>query len=616
MKKLFIYLALIIALSSYSFSNEYQDYQLFTEAKNAYYLENYEKAKENFEVLLRTFPVSNIFNENYAYFYIGMTYFNLKDYKKATLYLEKATYVPSNDKLNDNSEIEKIIYFSQRDYAIGYSLLELGNIEKAIIYLKRVNYTTYFPISANFEEKSLELLEKYLPEAKPKLELKFYYDFSKIKDLPNDELIKIGEFFTSEKNYVKAQKYYEILLSNVDLKDNYAKVYEDYLKLLILDESYNKLIHFTEKPKKEVREIANFYRGIAYYQKKDFSRALYLFENMNSGKYYEKSKYYAAGIYFALGNYKNTIDILNSSKINSLLSENMLATSYLYLGNKENFKKIAQKIVNKYPNTYIGVYYSLLLEDGENIPTNILSLKDLASITTHIIKQSKNLPSDFIKKADSLEIQQLSQIAKFGDEDILKLTFNKRKFLEKESLAYSYSTTAILEKGEFYSLALKNSQKYMMEFLKYKELIHFVFPKYFYETVNACSKKYDVPQELIYTILYNISGFDSFYTSDDSRFGLMGIHYDKNKTYRLEELFNPDYNIEIGTKKLKELLTLYKGNRIKTLIAYIYGENYVKNIYFGSNKDINFSSITVPEERYFLENLLLTYIFYTKLYEY
>ena len=615
MKKLFLYLTILIIVNTHTLSNEYQDYQLFTEAKNAYYSENYEKAKDNFEVLLRTFPVSNVFNENYAYFYIGMTYFNLKDYNKATLYLEKVTYVPTNDKLSDDSEIEKIIYFSQRDYALGFSLLELGNVEKAMIYLNRIDYTTFFPISANYEEKALELLSKYQPSAKSKLALKFNYDFSKMDDLSIDELINIGEFFISEKNYSKGQHYYEILLSKVKSTVNYNKVYEDYLKLLILDKNYNKLLKVTEKVGREQKSTAIFYRGLAFYQKKDFSRALYLFENIHHGKYYSKAKYYTASIYFALGDYKSTINVLSNIESNDLLSDNMLATSYLYVNDNKNFKKIAEKIINNYSNTYIGVYYSLLMENN-NIPTRILSLNDLSLIAIHILSQSVNLPEDFLRKADSLEIQQLSQIVKFGDEDILKLTFNKRNFLEKQSLAYIYSTTTILEKGEFYSLALKNSQKYMVEFLKYKELFQYIFPRYFKDTINTCSKNYDVPQELIYTIIYNISGFDPFYTADDSKFGLMGIFYDKNKPYRVEELFNPDYNIELGTKKLKELLELYDGNRLKTLIAYIYGENYVKNIYFGNNNDINFSSITIPEERYFLENLLLTYIFYTKLYEY
>lgn len=614
MKRILTYI-IFLTLSISTLSNEYQDYTLFSRGKNAYYSENYEEAKQSFEILMRTFPKSTIFEKNYAYFYIGMSYFNLKDFKKAIYYLEKATYAPDDNELNNNPEIEKTIYFSQKDFALGYSLLKTNNIEKALIYLKRVDYTVYFPLSAYFEHRALELLSNYDDKAYSKLKLKFYYDFNEIPKLSLKELTDIGEFYISEKSYGKAKEFYNILLTDYNLKEDELTIYESYLKLLVLDKDYDTLIKFTENTVGKRRELAMFYRGVTFYKKREFSRAVYLFEEIKSGIFYEKARYYLASIYYSLGNYKDTIAILKYSKADDLFTKNMLAASYLALGEDENFRKTAEDIVKKYANTYLGIYYSLMLEDKDTTLTRITTIKDLSLLMGNILSHSKNLPSDFLKKANSLEMQQLTDIAKFGDEDILKLVFKKRNLLEKNTLSYNYSTTVILEKGDFYSLALKNSQQHMREFLKYKELIQYIYPRYFKEDIHNYAKKYDVPEELIYTIIYNVSGFNSFYTSEDSKFGLMGIAYDRSKPYKMRDLFNASYNIELGVQKLKKLLETQNGNKIKALIAYIYGEDYLNTIYF-INNNINFSSVTTPENRYFLENLLITYIFYNKLYEY
>ena len=96
----------------------------------------------------------------------------------------------------------------------------------------------------------------------------------------------------------------------------------------------------------------------------------------------------------------------------------------------------------------------------------------------------------------------------------------------------------------------------------------------------------------------------------------MDIPYDENNNLEFFELFNIEKNIEEGTKILKNYLAKYQGNKIKALIAYVYGEEYLNNLYFEYNNDINLSSIIIPEERFFLQNILMTYILYSRLYDF
>lgn len=615
MKKIFIFI-LTIFIYNLTFSDTHQDYTIFINGKNSYYAGNFEQANKEFETLLRAFPYSHVFDENYAYFFIGMNYFRLKDYEKASLFLEKAVYAPKKTAFNTDADIEKAIFFSERDYALGYSLIKIGDIEKGITYLKRLDYSTYIPVVGDYEKKALELLAKYDPKAYDKIALKFNFDFSKIKNMTIPQLVKIGDFYTSQKNYKKAKEFYEYILKNVKLGTYGQLVNKNYLKILLNLKDYKHIIEYTNNPPQEYKDLFNFYRAMAYYQTKDFTRALYLFEGITNKEYISDAKYYSVGIYFALGDYKNTIENAKLIPDKSIISQSMLAFSYLYLNDTKHFEQTAKTIINKYSNTYIAAYFSLLLDKVPDIPTHINSIKDMSMLVDQMIKNAKPLPHDFMKKADLLEIDQLSQIAKYGDQELLQLSFDKGNFLNKSSLAYGYSTTIVLENGKFYSLALKNSLDYMRQFLNYKQLMPYEYPLYFENIVNSCSKKYDVPQEIIYSIIHNLSKFNIYFVSEDAKFGLMGIEYSGNENLDLFDIFTPEINIEIGTKMIKKLLDKYDGNELKALIAYINGESYLSSLYFEGNNDLNFTSIVIPEERYSLENLFLTYVFYSKLYRY
>ena len=62
-----------------------------------------------------------------------MNYYNLQQYKKASFYLEKATYSPKNFFGKNNDPVDKILFFSERDFALGNSLIKIGEIKKGIM---------------------------------------------------------------------------------------------------------------------------------------------------------------------------------------------------------------------------------------------------------------------------------------------------------------------------------------------------------------------------------------------------------------------------------------------------------------------------------------------------
>lgn len=613
MKKFFTFLFFIL-LSLKGFAKINDDYTLFLTGKEAYHKKDFTHAKQSFETLLKSFSKSDIFSNNYPYFYIGMNYYKLREYKKAAYFLEKAVY-SSQLFLSNNSQAEVSHFFAERDYALGESLIKIGEVEKGRLYLQRVDYDTYYPFVSYYEKKALELLSRDSIQAEKKLKLKFEYDFSLIDDFYTTELLSIGNFFHSKKVYLKEAELYDKLLQKEIISIEERKdIMTAYFNLLLETNDIDKILDFTSKAPSELKEMYNYYRGLAFYQSKDFPRALYLFSTIKGSEYFSKANYYISSIYFALGDYEATLDSLKNITDKNIITDFMAAFSYYSLGDIKNLQRAAKAISKKYPNTYIGLYFKTLDINSPKVSLN--SLSNLLNFSMKILENFKSMPDNFLQNGDVIEIEQISKISKLKDRDLLRIALEKSIFWKKTTPQAALAITTILENGQFYNLAFKNSQDNLGEFSKYRGLFKYNFPLYYQDSVNRFSKQYDVPQEIIYTIMHDITEFNSFHISDDSKFGIMNIPYTENSSYSFFELFDVDRNIEEGAKTLHRYLSKYEGNGFKALIAYTYGEEYLSKIYFDYTNDINLSSIIEPEERFFLQNLFMTYIFYSKLYQF
>lgn len=612
MKKIF---TLFIFLSFFikGYSNNNDDYSLFLNGKEAYYKRNFELAKLNFETLLKSFSNSEIFNNNYTYFYIGMNYYNLEDYKNAAYYLEKAVY-SSENYLSSNSKVQDAHFFAQRDFTLGDSLLKIGAENMGNLYLKRVDYNTYYPFVAHYEKKALELLSKTSPQAENKLKLKFNYDFSVIDSFSVDEILDIGKFFNSKKEFLKEEELYNLILSKNLSFEERKKTMIAYFDSLLESNSLDKILDITSNLDIQLKDLYSYYRGLAFYQYKDFSRALYLFSTIHKGEYFSKANYYIASIYFSLGDFKNSLEALKNIDEKNIITDSMAALSYYSLGDTKHLERAIKILGEKYPNTYVGLYFKTL--DLQSVHSTFNSLSNLIAFANEIFDEFQPLPEDFLQAGDIIEIEQISHISKLKDSDLLRIVLERSIFWKKSTPQSALAITTILENGGFYDLAFENSMKNMGEFSKYKGLFKYNFPIYYNEVIDKFAKYYDVPQELIYTLIHELTNFNSKHISEDSKFGLMNIQYVEGKYNNFFELFDIDKNVDEGVKRLHYLLEKYKGNKIKTLIAYVYGEEYLDGLYFDYTNDINLATITKPEDRFFLQNLFMTYIIYSKLYQF
>ncbi|MBQ7307794.1 MAG: lytic transglycosylase domain-containing protein [Clostridia bacterium] len=116
-----------------------------------------------------------------------------------------------------------------------------------------------------------------------------------------------------------------------------------------------------------------------------------------------------------------------------------------------------------------------------------------------------------------------------------------------------------------------------------------VYPIKYREAVSESSTKYEIEESLIYAVIKAESGFSSKSVSKSGAYGLMQILpstmcYIMNEEIEKERLFEPEFNIEVGTKYLRYLLNKFNDIRV-VLSAYNAGEGNV----FVWLKDKNYS---------------------------
>ena len=614
MKKIFMLLFFILNINIFSYN--YDDYSIFIQGKNAYEKEDYITAQESFETLMRSFGYSPILKNNYAFYFIGMTYYHLGDYEKAVYYLQKAVFTYNNSFLTKESKFEKNNYLAERDYSLGDALLKIGNFELGETYLQRLDYNYYSPKPSYFEKKALLLLMERKSGFENYYNLKFNEDLKSADKLSDDKLLKVTEYFSSQKKFDKAIYLGKKILSSPS-KDSEIKekaiieIFRSYLQ----EKKYKEIIDIANKYDKIVdSNILFFYKGVAYYKLKDFSRCLYFFESIKEGKYLPTALLYVSGIYYSFGDYNKVIESVNKISTKNIIADILLADSYLKLKKERKFEETARKIINNYPNSYEGLFFAFILENKNMDLASHNATFKISLIIDNFLNSTKSDTNNVFDKINYLELEKLCNISKIKNEELLKIELQNSSFVNKYSISNGLAVTTILENGEFYDLAYKNSSAYRKEFFKYRDLIKYNYPLYYKDIVDNCSKKYDIPQELIYTTMLLGSKFDKEAISKNSRIGLMMIPLKHEE--EINELLKPEVNIELGSRKIKELLKKYNGNKLKTLIHYNFGEGVAKSIKFDFDGDINLDTISNPEEKYEIQDLIITYIFYKKLYNF
>ncbi len=94
--------------------------------------------------------------------------------------------------------------------------------------------------------------------------------------------------------------------------------------------------------------------------------------------------------------------------------------------------------------------------------------------------------------------------------------------------------------------------------------------------ILTMANKYNIPVELIHSIIQAESDYNKWAVSSKGAKGLMQLMPETAKDYGVKDIFDPRENIEAGVKYLVYLIKRYKGKTNLVLAAYNAGPENVK----------------------------------------
>lgn len=95
--------------------------------------------------------------------------------------------------------------------------------------------------------------------------------------------------------------------------------------------------------------------------------------------------------------------------------------------------------------------------------------------------------------------------------------------------------------------------------------------------IESAARSYQVDRELIIAVIWHESGFDPKAVSIKGAMGLMQLIPETAQRFAVQDPFDPVQNINAGTRYLRYLLELYRGEVELALAAYNAGERAVAN---------------------------------------
>ena len=602
----FILILIFFILSNLSFSSLISDYFLFKEGIEDYDTKNFNRALKSFEILEEKYPNSKLFESTYANFYIGKNHYELHNYKKAVSYLLKVHYK------NFNYETQ---------YLIGKSYLHF-NKEKAISYFLKLYQPKYNYSRKKYEELALIELSKFDKKYKYILEGRYQNNFDNLDKLKYSDLLKMGNFLFSLGKYKKAISIYESCLKI----NNQQILKEQILKSHLYNKDYDLVI------KKGLDFLKNnpyksniyYYIGNGYRRKGEYKTAIKYLKKVKNDKLQNKVNFIIGKLYYVEKNYENAIFYLNAS--GWLDAKEYIIASYKKTNDKKNEKSEIIKLIQNKPYSDLAAQYryELYLKENNNDYLKNIIKYNKDSYYYELALQKLNYTDTLDEINFNLKIKKYAHLIKkiellsnidFYEASLLEIEYTD--FSKKDKLFKNYLKTMALEKNKKYNLALKQSYRYFWSYSQYKNLLPFLYPEYYKEYVEKYAKKYNVDKYLIYSVIKRESLFDTGGISGASAYGLMQLilptarMFDKNIT--VEELLNPEKNIEIGTKYLSYLIKKYNNDLTIVIPSYNAGEGNVAR-WLNKYGQITANIIPYGETKRYYKKVFNNYYKYKRIY--
>lgn len=620
MKK-FLFFIYFLFIYNLSFSYYINDYILFKECVNLYENEEYSKAEIKFRSLEKSYPSSNLVKSNYYAYFMALNYYSLGNVDKAIFYMQKSVYTPKNLKGRN-------FFLLDRNYYLGKFFYEKGDIDSATPYLTQLVNIDYSPTAKNYESYALNILKNHSSNFKILYDIKFKNDFSQISIPSSKELLKVTKYFLDREEFEHALKVISYLYTKESSNET---VILYYLHTLYSLNMYDEVVKISSKMLEEVKyPIVFYFRGKSLIKTKAYTSGIFNLETAMSLEnkhsrtgFLNDARETLLNTYFALNSYDDIIAKCKEFEPLNKEEQLILINSYFKKKDYANALSLSDKFVKNYPFTPHSIYLYYLLKEFKykvddttaekfNNISELPTLRLMSIVSNTYLYNLNSYKLNLKEEFKNPELSKLFKIAELEDINLIHLEVENSSKLSYDPTINEYLITKILDNSKNYGYALENSRNNTNLFSKYKNLIPLLYPKYYTDEVNKASKKYDIPDNLLYTAIYLSSKYKQNYAGSMYKIGLMQIQYNPVEISDYTLLTDPNYNIDLGSKRLASLIRKNNSN-IKGLIEYLYGEKVLNSIHF-ENEDFYINNISDATIKKQLTEFAQAYVFYKILY--
>lgn len=294
-------------------------------------------------------------------------------------------------------------------------------------------------------------------------------------------------------------------------------------------------------------------------------------------------------------------------------------------------------------------YFHKIINSSPYSFYSIISLKEIASQNKGMSEQdilakliSKNSPAEFKMDVTSDDLKDaLKRLAvwnSLGNERFATLEIRHVQSMEKliafKDKEYA-KTVSANDYKEFIVLnlvrLLHSQEKFITSFKVFQDslgenslslnyrLIKYIFPIGYMSLIEKNSENLD--PLIVISLIRQESAFNPEATSRVGAKGLMQLMPATakrfNRKIRVNHLSDPNVNVSLGSKYLKQLLTRFDGNLIYTLASYNAGENRIdrwkKEIFRNDDPLATIESIPFEETRNYVKLIYRNKFFYSLL---
>lgn len=328
--------------------------------------------------------------------------------------------------------------------------------------------------------------------------------------------------------------------------------------------------------------------------------------------------------------------IKNSKQIVDARLKFWIAYIQEQLGQTSDSISLYEDIIFNNPLSYYGIMATKKLQvlkpDSPAVP---FYANNSVPSTAPASLNLKDLDDDYISSLVRLKAWAKIDSAKFMKFELKRLNNHSMpSFLVKNS-----TEKQLYLKSDLHLLNAKiiqNSENYLATFrylyqvldkkevIFNRQLLEVLYPRPYLEVLTKTLKNEKIDPIILLSLIRQESVFNPLARSPVGARGLMQIMpmtaRRLRKSVRDKQLVNPQINIELGTKYMKNLLKRYDGNLVYVLSAYNAGESRVerwKNLYFDTDETIlkNIEAIPFLETRNYVKLIFRNIFFYKLLIE-